>query len=63
MANEGGALMAWCVLTPGGVWYNKTAYRLMGCIGMAVSTEANAHGGKIRQHIRTGNIWGDLYEL
>ena len=66
MANERGALMAWCILTPGGVWYNKTAYRVMGCIGMAIFTEDNGHGRKIcqdREHIRAGYIWEDLYEL
>ena len=62
MANERGALMAWWTRTPGGVWYNKTAYKLIGSIGMAISTEDNEHGRKVCQE-RAGNIREDLYEL
>ncbi len=66
MANERGALIAWWILAPGGVWYEKTAYRLVGCIGMAIFTEDNWYGRKVcqdRGDIRAGNIREDFYEL
>ena len=59
MANERGALMVWWILTPGGVWYNKTAYSLIGCIGVAISTEDNGHGRKVCQD--RGDIKGRRY--
>ena len=49
MANERGALIAWWILTAGGIRYNKTAYRLVGCIGTAIFTEDNWYGREVCQ--------------
>ncbi len=62
--------MAWWTLTPGGVWYNNKAHRLIGCIGMAISTEDDGHGRKVCQAGETyrQGIYGrmamsyDIYE-